>query len=93
MADAGDSNLVNKFDRIVHNHNARPHGGIEGAAPEDVEKDPAFQFRLTEDNAQKIMKNEAVHTKRVDRVEEAGAYREPVPHQTFTRGYHPRFKN
>ena len=93
MADQGSARWVDDLDQIVENHNETPHGGIQDAAPNDVEDDPVLQFRLLEDNAQKIKLNERVHEKRVQKMMEAGAFREPLPKSTFQRGFKPRYKN
>ena len=44
------------FERAAGAYNARPHKTVHGA-PEDVEKQPATEFRVLQDNADKFQRN------------------------------------
>ena len=46
------------FERAAGAYNARPHKTAHGA-PEDVEKQPATEFRVLQDNADKFQHNKA----------------------------------
>ena len=57
--------------------NARPHETVHGA-PEDVEKQPATEFRVLQDNADKFQHNKDLTNRRIKAVEDAGAFRAPT---------------
>ena len=59
------------FERAAGAYNARPHETVHGA-PEDVEKQPATEFRVLQDNADKFQHNKDLTDRRVKAVE-AGA--------------------
>lgn len=75
---------------VVQQYNNRPHEGIQGGVPNDVRHDKTLQFRLTQENAQKILHNERNHNKQVSAIETAGAFREPMEQTDFQRGFKPR---
>ena len=52
-------------------YNARPHETVHGA-PEDVEKQPATEFRVLQDNADKFQHNKDLADRRVKAVEDVG---------------------
>ena len=62
------------FERAAGAYNARPHETVRGA-PEDVEKQPATEFRVLQDNADKFQHNKDLTDRRVKAVEDAGAFR------------------
>ena len=62
------------FERAAGAYNARPHETVHGA-PEDVEKQPATEFRVLQDNADKFQHNKDLTERRVKAVEDAGAFR------------------
>ena len=57
-------------------YNARPHEAVH-AAPEDVETQPATQFRVLQDNADKFQHNNKLTEGRQRRLQQAGAFRAP----------------
>ena len=65
-------------------YNARPHETVHGA-PEDVEKQPATEFRVLQDNADKFQHNKDLTDRRVKAVQDAGAFRAP------TRSFNPQY--
>ena len=52
------------FERAAGAYNARPHETVHGA-PEDVEKQPATEFRVLQDNADKFQHNKDLTDRRV----------------------------
>ena len=60
------------FERAAGAYNARPHKTVHGA-PEDVEKQPATEFKVLRDNADKFQHNKDLTDRRVKAVEDAGA--------------------
>ena len=60
------------FERAAGAYNARPHETVYGA-PEDVEKQPATEFRVLQDNADKFQHNKGLTDRRVKAVEDAGS--------------------
>ena len=54
------------FERAAGAYNARPHDG----APEDVEKQPATEFRVLQDNANKFQHNKDLTDRRMKAVED-----------------------
>ncbi|CAE7317175.1 unnamed protein product [Symbiodinium microadriaticum] len=58
-------------------YNARPHEAVH-AAPEDVETQPATQFRVLQDNAAKFQHNKQLTEGRRARLQQAGAFRAPT---------------
>ena len=64
------------FERAAGAYNARPHETAHGA-PEDVEKQPATEFRVLQDNTDR----------RVKAVEDAGAFRAPNAARSFNPQY------
>ena len=65
------------FERAAGAYNARPHETVHGA-PEDVEKQPATEFRVLQDNADKFQRNKDLTDRRVKAVEDVGAFRAPT---------------
>ena len=65
------------FERAAGAYNARPHETVHGA-PEDVEKQPATEFRVLQDNADKFQHNKDLTNRRIKAVEDAGAFRAPT---------------
>ena len=57
------------FERAARAYNARPHETVHGA-PEDVEKQPATEFRVLQDNADKFQHNKDLTDRRVKAVED-----------------------
>ena len=57
------------FERAAGAYNARPHETVHGA-PEDVEKQPATEFRVLQDNADKFQHNKDLTERRVKAVED-----------------------
>ena len=68
-------------------YNARPHETVHGA-PEDVEKQPATEFRVLQDNADKFQHNKDLTDRRVKAVEDAGAFRAPT---NAARSFNPQY--
>ena len=58
------------FEQTASAYNARPHETVHGA-PEDVEKQPATEFRVLQDNADKFQHNKDLTERRVKAVEDA----------------------
>ena len=54
-----------------------PHETVHGA-PEDVERQPATEFRVLQDNADKFQHNKDLTDRRVKAVEDVGAFRAPT---------------
>ena len=65
------------FERAAGAYNARPHETVHGA-PEDVEKQPATEFRVLQDNADKFQHNKDLTDRRVKPVQDVGAFRAPT---------------
>ena len=68
-------------------YNARPHETVHGA-PEDVEKQPATEFRVLQDNADKFQHNKDLTNRRIKAVEDAGAFRAPT---NAARSFNPQW--
>ena len=75
------------FERAAGAYNARPHETVHGA-PEDVEKQPATEFRVLQDNADKFQHNKDLADRRVKAVEDAGAFRAPT---NAARSFNPQY--
>ena len=75
------------FERAAGAYNARPHETAHGA-PEDVEKQPATEFRVLQDNADKFQHNKDLTERRVKAVEDAGAFRAPT---NAARSFNPQY--
>ena len=73
--------------RAAGAYNARPHETVHGA-PEDVEKQPATEFRVLQDNADKFQHNKDPTERRVKAVEDAGAFRAPT---NAARSFNPQY--
>ena len=58
----------------------------DGGAPEDVEKQPATEFRVLQDNADKFSTTRT--ERRVKAVEDAGAFRAPT---NAARSFNPQY--
>ena len=56
------------FKQVASAYNARPHETVHGA-PEDVEKQPATEFRVLQDNADKFQHNKDLTNRRIKAVE------------------------
>ena len=68
-------------------YNARPHETVHGA-PEDVEKQPATEFRVLQDNADRFQHNKELTNRRIKAVEDAGAFRAPT---NAARSFNPQY--
>ena len=78
------------FQQTASAYNARPHETVHGT-PEDVEKQPATEFRVLQDNADKFQHNKDLTNRRIKAVEDAGAFRAPTKElQPSGRGLHDR---
>ena len=84
------------FEWAAGAYNARPHETAHGA-PEDVEKQPATEFRVLQDNADKFQHNKDLTNRRIKAVEDAGAFRRRTRRGALTlstaaggRGLHDR---
>ena len=75
------------FEQTASAYNARPHETVHGA-PEDVEKQPATEFRVLQDNADKFQHNKDLTERRVKAVEDAGAFRAPT---NAARSFNPQY--
>ena len=60
------------FQQTASAYNARPHETVHGA-PEDVEKQPAAEFRVLQDNADRFQHNKDLTNRRIKAVEDADA--------------------
>ena len=68
-------------------YNARPHEAVH-AAPKDVETQPATQFRVLQDNAEKFQHNKQLTEGRQARLQQAGAFRAPT---NANRSFQPSY--
>ena len=75
------------FERAAGAYNARPHETVHGA-PEDVERQPATEFRVLQDNADKFQHNKDLTERRVKAVQDAGAFRAPT---NAARSFNPQY--
>ena len=57
-------------------------------APEDVEKQPATEFRVLQNNADKFQHNKDLTNRRIKAVEDAGAFRAPT---NAARSFNPQY--
>ena len=73
------------FERAAGAYNARPHETVRGA-PEDVEKQPATEFRVLQDNADKFQHNKDLTERRVKAVQDA--FRAPT---NAARSFNPQY--
>ena len=62
---------------------------LHGARPTQVRQRPEVRFMLLEDQAANAVHNQKLTAKRVERLQSAGAYREPLPSagKVFKRGH------
>ena len=67
-------------------YNARPHGTVHGA-PENGEKQPATEFRVLQDNADRFQHNKDLTNWRMKALEDAGAFRAPT---NAARSFNPQ---
>ena len=77
------------FQQTASAYNARPHETVHGA-PEDVEKQPATEFRVLQDNADKFQHNKGLTNRRIKAVEDAGAFQAPT---NAARSFNPQYGN
>ena len=75
------------FEQTASAYNARPHETVHGA-PEDVEKQPATEFRVLQDNADRFQNNKDLTNRRIKAVEDAGAFRAPT---NAARSFNPQY--
>ena len=75
------------FEWAAWAYNARPHETVHGA-PEDVEKQPATEFRVLQDNANKFQHNKDLTDRRVKAVEDAGTFQAPT---NAARSFNPQY--
>ena len=75
------------FEWAAGAYNARPHETVHGA-PRDVERQPATEFRVLQDNADKFQHNKDLTDRRVKAVEDAGAFRAPT---NAARSFNPQY--
>ena len=75
------------FQQTASAYNARPHETVHGA-PEEEEKQPATEFRVLQDNADKFQHNKDLTERRVKAVQDAGAFRAPT---NAARSFNPQY--
>ena len=88
------------FKQAASAYNARPHETVHGA-PEDVEKQPATEFRVLQNNADRFQHNKDLTNRRMKAIEDAGAHQRgeelqsPVRRRAAAggRGLHDRPKH
>ena len=66
-----------RLEQVADAYNARPHETAH-AAPEDVEKQPATEFRVLQDNADRFQHNKDLTERRINAIEDVGAFRAPT---------------
>ncbi len=75
---------------VVDKYNETPHDAVFGP-PEDVEKGGIQEFMVYKDNARKFMHNKRLTQRRKEDIQQAGAFRAPVP--TGGRSFNPQYGN
>ena len=76
-----------RLEQVADAYNARPHETVR-AAPEDVEKQPATEFRVLQDNADRFQRNKDLTERRIKAIEDAGAFRAPT---NAARSFNPQY--
>ena len=84
VVDRGIQTLKGGQWRAAGAYNARPHETVH-SAPEDVEKQPATEFRALQDNADKFQHNKDLTDRRV---QDVGAFRAPT---NAARSFNPQY--
>ena len=83
------------FEQTASAYNARPHETVHGA-PEDVEKQPATEFRVLQDNADRFQHNKDLTNRRIPSTDERGEELQPSVRRRAAaagRGPHDRPKH
>ena len=85
---------ASELARIVNGFNNTPKSGVShGAAPKEVRGDEDIRFMLLQDQATKMEHNTALTVRRTSALQDAGAFRAPVPvaGNTFTKSYQAKY--
>ena len=86
LATRRDGQWSDHFKQAASAYNARPHETAHGA-PEDVEKQPATEFRVLQDNADRFQHNKDLTNRRMKALEDVGAFRAPT---NAARSFNPQ---
>ena len=86
--DGGARNWRDALRQAVAGYNETYHSAVHDA-PADVRADDQVVFMNLQDNARKLQHNQQIFEKRRSRLQQAGAFRAPLPNSTakFKRGY------
>jgi hypothetical protein len=84
---------VDALPKAVAAYNANSHGGILNSAPEDVPKSKVLQYELERRAGYDQAQNTRAHAARVQRLQNAGAFRVALPRSTWTRTAQPRYSD
>jgi hypothetical protein len=85
---------ASELARIVNGFNNTPKSGVlHGATPKEVRGDEDIRFMLLQDQAKKMGHNTALTVRRTSALQDAGAFRAPVPvaGNTFTKSYQAKY--
>ena len=94
MASKNSAVWVDKLEKAEKSYNKTPNeAALYGQAPDDVLGDKVLQFRLLQDNSEKMAKNAKQLSQRQGRLEDQGYFRAQLPKQTFSRGFKPKFSS
>jgi len=93
MVTSDGESWVDVLPRATKAYNETPKGPLHGSAPSEVRGNPQVTFMLLQDNAQKAAHNERLKDKRVAALQDAGAFRAPLPEATskFRRSFQPTY--
>ena len=76
----------NHFQQTASAYNARPHKTVHGARK--TWKQPATEFRVLQDNADRFQRNKDLTNRRIKAVEDEGAFRAPT---NAARSFNPQY--
>ena len=73
---------------VVEQYNKTPHETLLGEPPDEIRENKTVQFLLDQDNAKKLKHNQDLLEKRVEKLQDEGAFRRPVGNLSkFRRGF------
>lgn len=68
--------------QVVRSYNGQHHSAVYDA-PNDAKREPALEFMLLQDNANKLQHNQALRIQREAQLEQQGAFRRPEAMRKF----------
>ena len=93
LAKGGNSKWAEGLQKATNAYNQTSNSATLDEAPADVEKEKVVQFKLMQQNSEKLKTNNEQLGNRQQQLRDAGNFRVRLPKQSFQRGFKARYSN